>query len=115
MIEREEVEAVRKLKRGKAGGRDGITTEMLKEGGEEGILWMMRIFQVCMRYEAVPMDWKVACVVPIYKGKGDKSECGNYRGISLLSVVGKVYGSVLIEKVKRITEEKIGEEQGGFR
>jgi hypothetical protein len=68
-----------------------------------------------MRYEAVPMDWKVACVIPIYKGKGDKSECGNYRGIILLSVVGKVYGSVLIEEVKRITDEKIGEEQGGFR
>ena len=35
----------------------------------------------------VPMDWRGACIVPLYKGKGDKCECSNSRGISLLSVV----------------------------
>ena len=54
-------------------------------------------------------------MVPLYKGKGDKMECGSYRGICLLGVVGKVYGRVLIERVKSITEGRIGEEQGGFR
>ena len=39
----------------------------------------------------VPMDWRGACIVPLYKGKGDKCECNNSRGISLLSVVGKLY------------------------
>ena len=38
----------------------------------------------------VPMDWRGACIVPLYKGKGDKYECSNSRGISLLSVVGKL-------------------------
>ena len=38
----------------------------------------------------VPMDWRGACIVPLYKGKGDKCECSNSRG--LLSVVGKLYG-----------------------
>ena len=55
------------------------------------------------------------CVVPLYKGKGDKLECSNYRGISLMSVVGKLYGRVLINRVMRLTEERVGEEQGGFR
>ncbi len=41
--------------------------------------------------------------------------CSNFRGISLLSVVGKVYGRVLIERIRSKTESVIGEEQCGFR
>ena len=37
----------------------------------------------------VPEDWRSTAVVPLYKGEGEKSEYKNYRGISLLSVVGK--------------------------
>ena len=53
-----------------------------------------------------------------YEGKGrvhDKCECCNLRGISLLSVVGKLYGRVLIKRVRAGTECAIGEEQCGFR
>ena len=53
--------------------------------------------------------------MPLYKGKGDTRECGSYRGISLLSVVGKVYGRVLIERVIECTDGAIGGEQCGFR
>ena len=38
----------------------------------------------------VPEDWRSAVVVPLYKGKGEGTECKNYRWISLLSVVGKI-------------------------
>ena len=61
------------------------------------------------------MDWRGACIVPLYNGKGDKCECGNSRGISLLSVVVKLYGRVLIKRVRTGTECAIGEEQCGFR
>ena len=37
----------------------------------------------------VPEDWRSAVIVPLYKGKGERTECSNYRGISLLSGVGK--------------------------
>ena len=37
----------------------------------------------------VPMDWVIACMVPVYKSKGDVHECSNFRGRSLLSVYGK--------------------------
>ena len=42
----------------------------------------------CDQY--VPVDWMSACVIPLYKGKGDKYECTSFRDICLLSVVGKV-------------------------
>ncbi len=63
----------------------------------------------------MPVDWTSACVVPLYKGKGDKYECTSFRGISLLSVVGKVYGKVLIKRVREGTEGMIRDKQGGFR
>ena len=63
----------------------------------------------------VRMDWRGACMVPLYKGKGDKCECSNSRGISLLSVVGQLFGRVLIKRVRAGTECTIGEEQCGFR
>ena len=40
------------------------------------------------------------------------SVCNHYRGISLLSVLGKVYGRVLTERLMKVTEEKVSEEQG---
>ena len=52
--------------------------------------------------------------MPLYKGKGDKCECSNSRGINLLSVVGKLVGRVLIKRVRAGTECAIGEEQCGF-
>ena len=52
-------------------------------------------------------------IVPLYKGKGEKSECKNCRGISLLSVVGKIYAGVLVYRVRRVTGGLIDDEQGG--
>ena len=46
------------------------------------------------------MDSRGACIVPLHKGKGEKCECSNSRGISLLSVVGKLFGKVLIKRVR---------------
>ena len=63
----------------------------------------------------VPVDWVIACMVPLYKGKGDVQECSNFRVINLLSVVGKVYGRVLINRIRDKAENVIVEVQGGFR
>ena len=53
--------------------------------------------------------------VPLYKGKGERTECRNYRGISLLSVVGKIYAGILVDRVRRVIAGFINDEQGGFR
>ena len=55
-------------------------------------------------WTVVPMDWRGACTVPLYKGQGDNYVFSNSRGISLLSVVGKLYGRVLIKRVGAGTE-----------
>ena len=115
-IKIEEVKrALNETKGGKAPGMDGVRVEMLKEGGVTVLEWLVRLFNVCFMLSIVPVDWVIACMVPLYKGKGDMYECSNFRGTSLLSVVGKVYGRVLINRIRDKTENVIAEVQGGFR
>ena len=105
--------AVKKLKGGKSPGVNGITSEMLKCGGESLLEWLRRVGNECVLEEKVPNNW-MRTIIPIYMGRGDRSKCKNYRGISLLSIPGKVYGRILIEKVHSLPEGLIGEEQCGF-
>ena len=62
----------------------------------------------------VPRDWRRTVIVPIRK-KGSKKLCKNFRGISLLSVPGKVFASILNHRVRTVTKDKVMEEQAGFR
>ncbi len=87
----------------------------LRSMEEKLIEWMLRICVMAWEEGRVPGDWTKAIIVPVYKGKGSRNECGNYRGISLLSIAGKVYGKIVIDRVQMITESKASEEQGGFR
>ena len=48
----------------------------------------------------VPKDWKFSVIVPLYKGKEERTECKNYRGISLLSLVRKIYAGILVDSLK---------------
>ena len=83
------------MKNGKATGMDGIVVEILKNGGISIIIdWLLRIFNKCMESGVAPEGWKAACIVPVYKGKGDRRNCANYRGIDILSIPGKIYGRV---------------------
>ena len=71
---------------------DEIVIEYLKRGGESVIEWLVRMSNGCFREGGVPKEWKSACIVTLYEGKGERSECENYWGLSLLNVVGRVYG-----------------------
>ena len=107
--------ALNEMKGGKPPGMDGVTVEMLKEEDVTELEWLVRVFNICFMLSIVPVDWVIACMVPLYKGKGDVHEFSNFRGISLLSVVGKVYGMVLINRIRDKTENVIAGVQGGFR
>ena len=115
-VNKVEVEvALRKMRSGRAAGRDGIPAECLKKGGGSMVKWLVRLLNTCFVAGEVPADWRMAVIVPFYKGKGDKHVCGNFRGISVMSVVGKVFGRVLDNRVKEGIDWAIGDEQCGFR
>merc|ERR1711989_21096 len=62
--------AVSRLKGGKASGLDEMKTEYLKSGGYVCAEWMVRLLNVCLSSGSVPSEWKIGCIVPLYKGKG---------------------------------------------
>ena len=63
----------------------------------------------------VPEDWRSALIVPLYKGKGERTEYKNFRSIILLNVVGKIYAEILVDRVRRVTGDLIDDEQKVFR
>ena len=90
-VGRAEVEVkVGKLKNGKAAGKDKITGEIIKGGGDRVVDWIWRLCKMAFESGVVPEDWRSAVIVLLNKGKGERSECKNYRSISLLSVTLKI-------------------------
>ena len=102
------------MKSGKAGGVCGIQVEMVKAGGYTMVQWLKEVLNVVWRSGKTPQEWREAIIIPIYK-KGCRTECGNYRGISLLSVVGKIYARIVSDRLKVLTNALVMDEQEGFR
>ena len=61
-------EAVNEIKSGKAPGLDGFPMECSKKGGMAVLEWLIRLLLLSFDMEVVPMDWRGACLVPLYKG-----------------------------------------------
>ncbi|KAK3556337.1 hypothetical protein QTP70_007103 [Hemibagrus guttatus] len=110
----EVTEVVQQLLGGKAPGVDEIRPEYLKSLDVVGLSWLTRLCNIAWRSGTVPLDWATGVVVPLFK-KGDRRVCSNYRGITLLSLPGKVYSRVLERRVRPLVKPWIQEEQCGFR
>ena len=54
-------------------------------------------------------------IVTLYKNKGDRGDCNNYRGISLLDIVGKLFAKIVLMKLRVLAERIYPESQCGFR
>ena len=107
--------AIAGLKDGKAPGGDGIPAEVWKHGGDNLFSRLHQLITNAWEMGSVPQAWKDASIVTIYK-KGDRTDCGNYRGISLLSIAGKIFARILLNRLStHITPEVVPETQCGFR
>ena len=75
--------------------------------------WLTRVCKVARWTGQAPKQWQTSVIIPIRR-REDKRKCTNYRGISLISVPGKVYAKCLKKKCREIFEPKLTDAQCGF-
>ncbi|VDP72059.1 unnamed protein product [Schistosoma mattheei] len=98
--------AIRHIKSGKTAGPDNILAEALKAD----VSVTARILHILFN----KTDWKEGHLVKITK-KGDLSNCDNYRGITLLSMPGKAFNGVVLNRMKNCVDAQLRDQQAGFR
>ena len=120
-IERTEEEiiiAMKAMADKKAVGSDGLPAELLKLGLQQDRTILLEFQQLTIliwREGKVPQQWKDAVITVVHE-KGDKTECGKHRGISLVSHAGKVLLKVVARRLGAYCEAKglLPKEQCGF-
>ena len=80
--------------------------------GNKGVEILVNFFNRLLRVEKMPDEYRKNVLVPLYKGKGDIKECGNYRGIKLMSHTMKLWERIIEARIRK--EVTIAEQQFGF-
>ena len=108
--------SVCKSKNGKAAGPDGIISEMLKHASDQIVNFLVKYFNVLFDEGIYPLNWCESIILPLFK-KGDCNNPNNYRGISLCDVTGKLYISIINNRLQEWIDDNdiTGEWQGGFK
>ena len=117
--EEEIATAMKAMANAKAVGPDGLPAELLKLGLQQDRIILRELHRLTIliwRQGKVSQQWKDAVITILHK-KGDKMECGNYRGISLVSYAGKVLLEVVARRLSAYCKANglLPEEQCGFR
>ena len=101
---------------GKATGGDLIPNELMIKGGDAMVESIRKLFNWIREVERLPKRWLRGIIVTLFK-KGSREDPGNYRGISLLCHIGKLFAKLISKRLYDYLEDagKICDEQGGFR
>ena len=103
----EVTKALKQLSAGKAAGPDGIPPEVYKFGGAHMASALTKLFGAFWAKGAVPQDLKDASIIHLYKRKGNRALCDNHRGISLLSIAGKILAKVVLNRLTSNVIDKV--------
>ena len=106
--------AIEKFKLYKSPGIDQILAELIKAGGSTICSEIHKLINSVWNKEDLLEQWKESVILLIYN-MGDKTDCSNYRGISLLSTTYKILPNILLSRVIPYAEEIIGDHQCGYR
>ena len=109
------MKSVSNLSNNKAPGLDGVVNEIIKEGRAGLVPLITRPFNTILCTGKYPKEWCKAIIVPIHKG-GDVNDTNNYRGISLISHLGKLFCSLINQRLIKWANQNnhMYEQQAGF-
>ena len=104
------------IKTSKSAGHDGIPAKLLKDAAEEITPSLTAIFNASINSGFFPNDFKIATISPIHKSES-KSICDNYRAISVLSCVAKIFEKLITTQIEAYLESNglLVDQQSGFR
>ena len=98
------MKAIQHLSSSKAQGSDAIPAEIYK-AGQPMAEKLTELFHYMWMKEAIPQEFKDASIIHVYKQKGNAQVCDNYRGIFLLSIVGKILAKVLLNRLNEYLDQ----------
>ena len=96
---------------GKAGGIDGLTSELLPPS-DIIIATLSGLFTWFLEAGVLPSSWSNSITFPIYKGKGNRLDWSNQRPIALLPIIRKIWERCILPSVHTVPIDIC---QGGFR
>jgi len=116
ILEEEIRMSILSLKSNKSPGPDGVCIEIYKSTLDIILPFLLSLFNEILDTGNFPLQWSESIITPIHK-KGDKSDPRNYRGISLINSLGKIFVSILNRRLQKFCDENslIDESQAGFR
>ena len=103
-----------RLLSGKALEKDCIPAEVIKNGKSSLLVPLHRLLTQCWKEGAVPQDMRHANIITLYKNKSDHSDHNNYHGISLLSIIGKLFVHIILHRQQILADRIYPESQCGF-
>ena len=107
-------EAIQKLAKGKASDHMGLTTEYLKKGRQTIVNYTAALLNAAKKDYNIPEVLKTGLLTPVLKKEKDHKIPGNYRGIAVIPVLGKILESILIDHIEPTLTNVQNPMQRGF-
>ena len=113
---RQVLKLLNKLNKSKGAGLDKLSSRLIRECADLISPYITTIFNCCLTTGIFPDDWKLAKVTPIFK-QGDRSDMNNYRPISVISAIAKVFERIIYNQLSSYLSENniLSQYQSGFR
>lgn len=114
ILQEEVIRAINTQKLDKAPGSDQISNEIIKYTSSVLVPSLTDLFNEILATESIPEDWTKSTIILLHK-KGDKGNMSNYRPISLMSNIYKIFSKIILSRITVTLDENQPKEQAGFR
>ena len=116
ITQKEILDCIKRLKYNKAHGDDHVINEYIQSTSDKMIDVYIELFNIIFETGIIPDSWLVGYIKPIYKNKGDKLDPKNFRPITILCCVSKLFTAILNERLNKFSDDFLilCENQTGF-